>query len=422
MPIFALVDCNNFYVSCERVFDPKLENKPVIVLSNNDGCVIARSEEAKNVGIKMGVPAFDIKCIIEKHQVHVFSSNFSLYGDISSRVTGMLSQFTPDIEIYSIDEAFLNLSSTNPTKSLEKTALLIKETIKQGTGIPVSVGIGPTKTLAKIANYLAKKSKKDNGIFNFCDRNDIDSILCKVPVGEVWGIGNSYCELLNNQNIKTALDLKNTDEKWIKKHLTIMGARTINELNGISCLSLERNNPDKKGILTSRSFGKPLTELVDIEQAISTFAARAGEKLRKQKSCASLLTVFIMTNIYDKGPRYVNSTSIQLPEATSNSNILIKYAILAINSIFKSGYKYKKTGIFLNQIIPENEVQLSIWNELNNDKYKDVMKVIDKINSGIGHGSIKFGTQGTGRKWKMRQEKLSPSFTTRWDDILKIKI
>ena len=422
MPIFALVDCNNFYVSCERVFNPGLENKPVIVLSNNDGCVIARSNEAKKAGVKMGVPAFDIKDIIYKHNIHVFSSNFSLYGDISNRITGMLYRFSPKIEIYSIDEAFIELDETYTSSLPYEIALEIKESIMKGIGIPVSIGIGQTKTLAKIASHLAKKNIEGTGIFNFLNYNNIDEILSKIPIEEVWGIGDSYKNLLMENNIKTALNLKNADEKCIKKHLTVMGARTITELKGISYFSIEKNNPDKKGILTSRSFGKPLTELEDIEQAISTFAARSGEKLRKQKCCASMLTVFIMTNIYDKGPRYLNSKTIQLPEATSNSNIIIKYAVNAIRSVFKKGYKYKKTGIYLTQIIPENAVQLSIWNEAQNDKFRDVMKVIDKINSSIGHESIKFGTQGTERKWKMRQEKLSPCYTTKWDDILKIKI
>lgn len=422
MSKFALVDCNNFYVSCERIFNPKLEGKPVIILSNNDGCVIARSNEAKEIGIKMGTPAFEIKEIIEKNKVYVFSSNYALYGDISSRITGILASFVSEIEIYSIDEAFLDLGSANIKIPYHEFAKEIKEKIKQWTGVPVSIGIGPTKTLAKIANHLAKKHKHNDGIYSFFETENPDAVLRNIKVEDIWGVGDKYRELLFRNKIKTALDLKNTNEKWAKKQMTIMGARTINELNGISCISIEKNIPDKKGILTSRSFGRPLTDLEDLEQAISTFAVRTGEKLRKQKSCGSLITVFIMTNIFDKGPRYVNSKTIQMPEATSNTNELIKYSIKALKHIYKKGYKYKKTGVFINQIIPENEVQLSIWNKDKDLRFKDVMKLIDNINGKIGQGTIKFGSQGTERKWKMRQEKLSPGYTTKWSEILKINL
>ncbi len=419
--VFALIDCNSFYASCEKVFNPKLEGKPVVVLSNNDGCVIARSAEAKLAGIKMGEPAFKIKEIIENNKVQVFSSNFALYGDLSQRVMNTLSQFSPDIEIYSIDEAFLeikNLYGINFNEFGHK----IKNTVKQWTGIPVSVGIAHTKTLAKIANHIAKKSIKSQGVLDLTNKNYIDKALQITPVQEVWGVGRQYSKLLIAQGIKTALDLKNADDNWIRRKMHVVGLRTVQELRGVSCLPMEMVVPDKKGILTSRSFGNPMAEYADIEEAVSTFVVRCAEKLRKQKSCASVLTVFVMTNRFSKDAKYVNSQTVQLPVASNSNSELIEYALKALKMIFRKGYKYKKAGVFLSEFVSETQIQTGLWDEQNRSKQQEVMKVLDKITSTYGKDIVKYAVQGTKRRWKLRQEKLSPAYTTNWSELLNIKI
>ncbi len=417
--VFALVDCNNFYASCERVFNPKLEAKPVVVLSNNDGCIIARSNEAKALGIKMGVPAFEIKDIIEKQSIFVFSSNYTLYGDMSQRVMNTLALFSPDIEIYSIDEAFLDLSGLI-YENLSEYGKKIKETIKQWTGMPVSVGIASTKTLAKIANHIAKKDKKYNGTSDFTSIPDIDKILKNVPVYDVWGVGRQHSKFLLSNKIQTALDLKNADDKWIRKKMSVMAQRTVFELRGISCFPIDSNPLDRKSILCSRSFGKPLTDYKDIEQATSTYVTTAAEKLRKQHSCALSITVFIMTSEFAKGPKYFNSKTIQLPVASNSTPELIHYAVAALKELFRKGYKYKKSGFIISDFVPENQIQSSLWDDVHREKYKDLMKIIDKVNQKIGPGKIKYAIQGNKKKWKMRQEKLSPCYTTRWEDLLTV--
>ena len=416
---FALVDCNNFYASCERIFNPKLENKPVVVLSNNDGCVIARSNEAKALGIKMGTPAFQIKNIIEKNNVNVFSSNYALYGDISQRVMNSLSKFAPKIEVYSIDEAFLDFSGINDD-IFKDYGSVIRKKIKQWTGIPVSVGIAHTKTLAKIANHIAKKNPKYNGVFDMTEFSDIDEILKNFPVDDIWGVGRKYAKLLISKNIKTALDLKNTDDKWARKNMTVMGQRTVFELRNIPCFSINTIPADKKNILVSRSFGKPLTSYADIEQALTTHITRIGEKLRKQKSCAQAVTVFIMTNSFAKTPQYFNAKTIQLPVATNNTPELIHYSIIALKMIFRKGYSYKKTGALVSDIILQNAIQANFMDKVDRKKYNDLMKTLDKINFSLGRDKVKYAIQGTKKRWKLRQEKLSPCYTTRWNDLLKI--
>lgn len=420
-PVFALIDCNSFYASCEKVFNPKLEGKPVVVLSNNDGCVIARSAEAKQLGIKMGEPAFKMKEILEKNQVQVFSSNFALYGDLSQRVMNTLSQFSPDMEIYSIDEAFLELSHICGI-NYKEYGHKIKNTVMQWTGIPVSIGIANTKTLAKIANHIAKKSDKSLGVLDLTNPDYIDKALHISPVQEVWGVGSQFSKMLLAQGIKTALDLKNADDNWVLKKMHIVGMRTVEELRGISCLPLEMVAPDKKGILTSRSFGNPMTEFSDIEEAVSTFVVRCAEKLRKQKSCATVITVFVMTNRFANDAKYVNSQTLQLPAASNNNSELIEYAIRGLKLIFRKGYKYKKAGVFVSELVPESQVQIGLWDEKNRSKQQEIMKAMDKITSTYGKDIVKYAVQGTKRRWKLRQEKLSPAYTTNWKELLNIKI
>jgi DNA polymerase V len=418
--IFALVDCNNFYVSCERVFRPSLDGKPVIILSNNDGCVIARSEEAKKLGIAMGIPAFEMKELIEKNSVHVFSSNYTLYGDISQRVMMVLAQLSPDIEIYSIDEAFLRIDGIKQFTP-EEYARLIKAKIFQWIGIPVSVGIGPTKTLAKAANYLAKKQPEHEGIFDFSKTN-IDKYLLQVPVSEIWGVGEQYAAFLKKNNISNAFQFKNSSESWIRSKMRVIGARTHKELNGTSCMPIEQITPVKKAICVSRSYGKPLETFEGIEEATAVFTARTAEKLRKEKLLACKWTVFIMTNRFAKGPRYVNFKTINLPVPTNDTSELLGYMTMALHALYRKGYKFKKSGVLAEELISADFQQSALWDEVKRGKLKELMISVDKINAGLGRDKVKFAIQGFDRKWKMRQEKLSAAFTTKWSDILNIKL
>ncbi|HOY31476.1 MAG TPA: Y-family DNA polymerase [Bacteroidales bacterium] len=419
--VFALVDCNNFYASCERLFNPKLEKKPVIVLSNNDGCVIARSDEAKAIGIKMGAPAFEFKELIERHSVHVFSSNYALYGDISNRIMNTLYELSPEMEIYSVDEAFLDLTRMK-FEDLAVYAKKIRKTLKQWVGIPVSVGIGSTKTLAKIANHAAKKKPEYGNILNLNTIKNQDELFKTIPVSEVWGIGRAYSKFLSEKGISTVYDFKNADEAWVRKHMNVMGQKTLFELRGISCISLETMTPDKKSICISRSFGTTVESYEELEQATTTFVARAAEKLRKQKSCARTATVFLMTNKFSDTPKYVNGSIVQLPVATNVTSEIIHHALKGLRKIFRPGYKYKKSGIILSELIPEDQLQYGIWDDMNREKLSGLMQVIDKINASVGQGAVKFAIQGNRRRWKMHQERLSPQYTSKWKDLLTIKI
>jgi DNA polymerase V len=417
--VFALVDCNSFYASCEKVFNPKLEGKAVVVLSNNDGCIIARSKEAKEAGIKMGEPAFKIKHKLEKNNVHVFSANFALYGDMSQRVMNVLSKFTPNLEIYSIDEAFLDISGMNISE-YELYAHKIKDSVLQWTGIPVSIGIARTKTIAKIANHIVKESESNNGVLALLDMNNIEKVLEITPVENVWGVGRQYCSFLRDHGITNALALANANDNWIKKHLKITGLRTVEELRGKPCIAFDMTVADKQTICTSRSFGKPMTDYNDIEEAVTTFAARCAEKLRSQNSCAGVLTVFVMTNLFAKDPKYVNGKTMQLPVATNNTAEIIIHVVMLLKALFRKGYKYKKAGVILTGFISESEVQHSLWDNIDRKKQTELINVIDKITSTMGSHVVKYAIQGSRRRWKLRQEKLSPAYTTKWDKILRI--
>lgn len=417
--LFALVDCNNFYASCERVFNPKLEGKPVVVLSNNDGCVIARSNEAKTIGVQMGHPAFQMADIIEKNNVFVFSTNFVLYGDMSDRVMNTLAQYTPDIEIYSIDEAFLDFTGFE-TKHITEYAREIRNTVKQWTGIPVSIGIAETKTLAKAANHLAKKNPEFDGVLSLYHNDQLDSLLGCLPVDDVWGVGRQFSKFLMSKGIYTALDLKNADEKWILKHMHVPGQRTVMELRGTSCIRIESIIPDRKGICTARSFGKPLGNYEDIEQAVANFAAKCSEKLRRQNSITRNLTVFIMTNRFADTPQYVNGKTILLPVATNHANEIIHHALIGLRLLFRQGYQYKKAGVILSDFVPENQQQFALWDNIDRGRFAILMKSLDSINTSNGDDVVKFAIQGTRKRWKMKQERLSPCYTTRWKDLLTI--
>lgn len=389
--MFSLVDCNAFYASCKQVFNPKLIGKPVIVLSNNDGAVIARSQEARE-WIQMAEPYFKIKPLIEKHNIHVFSSNYELYEDMSGRVMNILAELAPETEIYSIDECFLGFPGWE-MKDLLLHGSTIRQTVKKWTGIPVSVGFGPTKTLAKVANKAAKKS---DGIRLLREVDDIDAVLEHMEVDELWDIGRQYAKLLNNNSIKTGLQLKHAKDGWVKKNLTIVGLRLVYELRGVSCLPIEQVRHLKKGICTSRSFGNIIMSLSGLVEAVSNFAAHCADKLRNQCSCADIVTVFIHTNRFNTHkPQYSNSRSIRLPVATNSTSELIQYAKLALEMIYKSGFEYKKAGVFVTHIVPANAVQQNLFDGVDRVRQTHVMTALDTINKKIGKNTLKYAIQGT---------------------------
>lgn len=414
--IFALADCNSFYASCEKVFKPSLEGRPVIVLSNNDGCVIARTPEAKALGIAGFEPAFKYREIIEQHGVAVFSANFTLYGDLSSRVMATLRQFTPEMEIYSIDEAFLSLAGMNIDR--EAYCRNIRNVVKQWTGIPVSIGVGPTKTLAKLANRFAKKDPFTEGVLDLTDHPRLDGFLEKTEVKDIWGVGRKYSKFLNRYGIQNALQLSKADDNWIRRHMTVMGLRTVAELRGHPCIEGREIPPPKQCIMTSRSFGRDVHVKAELEQAAAEFTAMCAEKLRKQRSKASLLTVFIASNSFRDEPQYSNSVTLGLSEPTDYTPRLLELANRGLKSIFRPGYSYKRAGVLLSGIGPRDTVQTDLLASCRESpgEYR-VMQAVDAVNARLGRDTVKYAAAGIDRPWKMNQKKLSPRYTTSWADV-----
>jgi DNA polymerase V len=420
--IVALIDCNNFYVSCERVFRPDLEGKPVGVLSNNDGIIVSASNELKALGLGRGTNPYHEMNAMRKHKVQLFSSNYALYGDMSARVMKTLSMFTPELEIYSIDEAFLSLKGFEHLDLIEY-GLEIKQTVQKWIGIPVSVGIGPTKTLAKIANHIAKKYKKFGGVFDITDHPNFDKVLKSVSVGKVWGVGPQYSKMLKKNGIENALQLSKAPENWVQKRMSIVGLRTKKELCGTSCIDLDLDISPKKEIITSRSFGKPVTALEDMKEALSTYCHIASEKLRNQNSLASQVMVFISTNRYKtEEPQYSNYSSVKLSVPSAFTPDFIIPANRLLTYMFRKGYKYKKVGIMLSNIISERIAPLDFFAPCYlDDKRKIIMEKMDKINSTHGSDTIAYAGSGVKKEWKNRREKLSPKYTTNWKEIPKVK-
>lgn len=414
--MFGLVDCNNFYASCERVFNPSLNGKPIVVLSNNDGCVIARSNEAKLLGIKMGVPAYQIKDLVKKHDVAVFSSNYVLYGDMSGRVMSMLAELAPEIEVYSIDEAFLNLTGI---KDLQSLGTNIVRKVSRGTGIPVSIGIAPTKTLAKMANKFAKKYPAYNRLCIIDTEEKHEKALKLFEIGEVWGIGHRQATKLEKQGVKTAFDFTQLPGSWVRKNMTVVGERTWKELRGISCIDMETAPPAKKQICTSRSFGKMVEDIDTMSEAIATHASTCAKKLRQQKSYAMSLMVFIHTNNFREDlPQYWKNTIVQFPIPTSDTLEIVEYALAGLKTIFMEGYQYKKAGVIITEIT--TNAQLGLFDSVDRDKRERLMQVVDKINGNHQH-HVKLAIQGSGRDWKLKQEQLSRRYTTDINEVIIIK-
>ena len=416
--VFALIDCNAFYVSCERVFNPKLNNRPVVALSNNDGCIISRSKEAKALGIKMGVPLFKVKDIVEKEKVVVFSSNYTLYADMSRRVMNIISSSSPYTEIYSIDEAFVELSSL--PIDYESYAHQLRQTILQHTGIPVSIGIASTKTLAKVANHKAKKDDSLNGVCSLMNYNNIDQILELTEVGDVWGVGRRLSKKLINHGIHNAKLLKNCSDSWIRKMMSVNGLKTITELRGISCIPLEEYSMTRKSCCTTRSFGKLLTNLEDIEQAVTTFARRAAERIRSESLAASCVSVFVRTNPFDKKSAYYsNGASRTLSHPTHDSITIIETALLLTKRIFKNNYQYKKAGVLLSGLCDESEIQETLF-EKNYNQNSDLMSAIDAINYRYGRDTLQMASECKVGNWKQKRENCTRNYTTQIDRLLLV--
>ncbi|MEX0995829.1 MAG: Y-family DNA polymerase [Flavobacteriaceae bacterium] len=417
--MYALIDCNNFYASCERVFNPALNNKPVVVLSNNDGCVIARSNEAKALGIPMGAPAFEYKKLFEQNNVNVFSSNYALYGDMSSRVMNILSEFTPDIEIYSIDEAFLYFNGFN-LFDLQQIGEEMRYKVTKGTGIPISIGFAPTKALAKVANRIAKKfPEKTNSVYSIDTVEKRIKALKWLAIEDVWGIGRQHSKRLKNHNIHNAYQFTQLPDQWVRKNMAVVGLRLKNELEGISTLALE-TPAKKKMIATTRSFEKMYTHLPDIKERVATFAISCAEKLRKQNAHCNSLMIFLHTNGFRKDlPQYGRNIVIQTPYPTNSSIDLARLAIDGLDKIFKPGYHYKKAGVIVMNITPDTQKQYTLFTN-ENPKHPTIMHIVDKLNKAYGNNKIKFATQSLGRQWKMKQEKRSPRYSTNIKEIISV--
>ncbi len=414
--MFGLIDCNNFFVSCERVFRPDLLGRPVIVLSNNDGCAIARSNEAKALGIKMGQPAFQLKHLIEQHQIAVFSSNYTLYGDMSARVMSIISESVPQLEVYSIDEAFINFDGIADIQALGSK--LVRR-VSKGTGIPVSLGVAPTKTLAKIANKFAKKYPAYKNVSIIDNEEKRIKALQLTPVEEVWGIGRRLSKKLHLRGVTTAYDFSKLPRSWVRKEMSVVIERTWQELNGVSCIDMESAPSPKKQICTSRSFGQLIEDYENIAEAVATHASTCARKLRKQKSYAGSLIVFIQTNGFREDlPQHWQNIHVQIPVPTSDTLEIVSSALKGLKQIYLKGYKYKKAGVILSEIT--SAAQLGLFDAIDHEKRNKLMQSLDQINEKFPH-AVKLAIQGKGRDWKLKQESLSACYTTKLKDIITIK-
>ncbi len=423
MTSIALIDGNNFYVSCERVFQPKLEGKPVVVLSNNDGCVVARSAEVRALGVPMGAPWFQLRDLAKRHGIIARSSNYTLYGDMSQRMHAVIGQFSPEQEIYSIDETFLDLTGFN--RDLIAYGQEIRQRVRQWVGIPVCVGIGSTKTLAKLANHCAKKSLVGHMADGVCDlnqlsRTEIDKVYQDLPVGEVWGVGRKISARLESLGIVNVRALRDSSPIWIKKEFNVVLARTVAELNGESCLAIEDVPAPKQQIVSSRSFGQTVLTQEEMIEAIVSYVSRACEKLRRQGSAAGAIQVFLLTNKHKpEEPQYSNAVTVKLLKPTADTFALSEAAIYGIRRIFKYGYAYKKAGVMLMDLMPEAIVPVDLFDGLepNTEKSKILMATLDEINAKMGRGTVRSAGEGLLKSWAMRSDNKSREFTTNWNEL-----
>jgi DNA polymerase V len=420
----ALVDCNNFFVSCERVFQPKLEGKPVVVLSNNDGCVVSRSQEVKDLGMKMAVPWYQVKDLAKRHGIIAFSSNYTLYADLSNRVMSLLSRFSPDQEVYSIDESFLDITgiSTDHTAYAQD----IRLTIRQCLGIPVCVGIAPSKTLAKLANHVSKKNPRFGSVcdFNSMSATELDTLLASIDVGEVWGVGRRTAPKLLEIGIRSVLDLKRTPAQQLRARFSVVFERIVEELNGVACLELDDVTPDKQQIICSRSFGTLTSSLPDLEQAVIAYTTRAAEKLRQQQSQAGGIQVYIRTNPHrERDAQYQQAILMPLHEPTNDTRLLCHAALHGLRQIYRSGYAYQKAGVMLTEIIPASSKPRTLFDDVKaQEKSSALMQTLDRINNRMGSGTLKLLGEGIDTGWAMRRQHISHQFTTEWNELAVCRI
>ena len=416
MQYIALVDCNNFYVSCERIFRPDLNKVPVVVLSNNDGCVVSRSNEAKALGVRMGQPWFECKALAEQHGILALSSNYALYADMSNRVMQILCDYAPRSEVYSIDECFVDLTGM---PRLREVSYAMRERVGRWTGMPVCVGIGPTKTLSKLANHVAKKHPRSKGVFNYNALTEAQKtkLLTQLPVSEVWGVGRKLTQRLAVHGIATVQDLRVAHTPTLRAEFGVVIEKTQRELQEVACIDFQQEVPDKQQIISSRSFGNAVTALPVLKDALSLFVANACAKLRKQNSQAALIQVFLQTNRFRKDqPRYMPCLAVPLPRPTHDTLEVNRWAAALCERMYKPDYAYKKAGIVLSEISPVTHQQAD-WTEpdvLNNDK---LMQALDELNQRYGRGAVTVSTQGAYKEWQMRQERKSPNYTTCWEDV-----
>jgi DNA polymerase V len=414
--VFALIDCNDYYVSCERVFNPKLLGRPVVVLSNNDGCVVARSREAKALGVRMGVPVFQIRHLIEAHDIQVFSSNYALYADFHQRVMRALEEFTPNVERYSVDEAFMDLSDMR-CKSYRDLGVKIRDKIYKLTCIPVTVGIAETKTLAKLANHVAKRSEKAGGVLDLTNSPYKDVALKRTPVEEVWGIGPAYSTRLRERGITTALELRDVDTRWARAAMTVVGARVVMELRGISCIPLERCPPPKKSITNSRSFPVSIKSLDEIREAVAVYTTRVAEKLRRAGLAASAVTVFVETGRHSPAPHYANSATVEMIYTTDLTQELLRQALEALGRVYRRGYEYRRAGVMLDGLVPSDQLTGRLFTSEMLEKFRRVMPVVDGLNRKYGRGTVRWAVARPDGRWKTRAGRCSPHYTTRLSDV-----
>lgn len=423
--LYALVDCNNYYCSCERVFNPRLEGRPLVVLSSNDGCAVARSQEAKDLGVKMGTPWFQLQDLVRRHRLVGLSSNYTLYGDMSARVVQVLSQFSPDYEVYSIDESFLRVDQMRLLwPSFTAMGKAIRMRVRQWNGIPVCVGLAPTRTLAKLANHIAKKNPQFGGVFDLTAHPsvDLDILLSSIDVREVWGVGRRIAEKLHGMGIHTVQDLRRTSPKTIRAHFSVVMERTVTELQGTPCMDLEEVAPAKKQIISSKSFGTMVASQEELMEALATYISRAAEKLRAQHSVCGVLQVFIHTNQFrPDDPQYSNAVTIPLPYPTSDTRKLASAAAMGLRAIFMNGFLYKKCGVMLLDISPAGTIQRSLFDavEENSRHSAAIMSVLDGLNTRFGRDMVKVAAAGTAQRWIARAENKSQCFTTRWTELPK---
>lgn len=425
MPVFALVDCNNFYASCEKLFDPRLKDRPVVVLSNNDGCVVARSAEVKALGIPMGVPWFKIQDDAKRHGIIAFSSNYALYADMSNRVVEILSSYSPNIEVYSIDESFLDLSGFERIGYYDY-GQTIRQQIADWLGLAVCVGIGTTKTLAKLANHGAKKSLAgERGVCDFTTMtpDHLTALFERIEVGEVWGVGRKTSAKLNAMGIQTVRQLRDADAEMLRNRFSVVLERTVRELRGVSCLDLEEVVPERQQIMSSRSFGTLVYDLADLEEAVASYVSRAAEKLRVQDSLAGAIQVYIRTNIFKpEAPQYQRSMTIPLPEASADTRVLTGWALRVLRRIYRPGYGYHKAGITLMEIVPRLNQQFSLFVPagMESGRNERLMATLDAINGRYGRGALRLAAEGVAKTWRMRRGNLSPRYTTEWVGVARV--